>query len=114
MPLLPAYNERTDFDLEVTLLDRDGDPLVPTEAFFSIYDGTSAALVKDWTSMATFSALGVGIAEVSADDMDIVDDANAFEERVLTVQGTYGTAKEFAEEYRFRAKNLVVIPKAGP
>jgi hypothetical protein len=110
MPLLPTYNERTDFDIEVTLLDKDGDPLVPTTAFYSIHDVASNNLVKDWTEF-TVNAQGVGTIAVLAADLAIVEDANADEERILTVQGTYGASKEFAEEYRFKVKNLTVIPK---
>lgn len=110
MPLLPEYNERTDFDLEVTLTDKEGDPLSPTVAYYYIYDETNASQVKAWTEF-TVNGSGVGTIEVTAADTAIVTDSNDYEERVLTVQGTYGDSKEFSEEYRFRVKNLTSIPK---
>jgi hypothetical protein len=110
MPLLPVYNERTDFDLEVTLLDKDGDPLVPTETHYHIHDVESATTIKNWTAL-TIDGTGQGTIEVLAADQDIIDDANEYETRILTVSAVYGASKEFHEEYRYRLKNLVVVPR---
>jgi hypothetical protein len=111
MPLLPTYNERTDFDIDVTLVDADGNALVPDTAEYSIYDVTSATTIKDWTAFSV-NPSGVGTISVLAADLDIVDDTNEYEERVLTVRGDYGASKELAEEYRFQVKNLVKIPRS--
>jgi hypothetical protein len=110
MPLLPVYNERTDFDLEVSHLDADGNALVPTTSFYSIYDVASETDIRAWTAYAV-DGTGDATISVTADDTAIKANANAYEERVLTIQGTYGVDKEFAEEYRFRVKNLTKIPK---
>jgi hypothetical protein len=110
MPLLPTYNERTDFDLEVSHEDKDGNALTPTTSFYSIHDVASATDVRAWTAYAVDGA-GLGTISVTASDTAILTAANAYEERVLTIQGTYGVSKEFAEEYRFRVKNLTKIPK---
>lgn len=110
MPLLPTYNERTDFDLDVTHEDKDGNALTPTTSFYSIYDVASATDIRAWTAYAVDGA-GAATISVTAADTAIKSNANAYEERILTIQGTYGVAKEFAEEYRFRIKNLPKIPK---
>ena len=87
---------------------------MPTAARYHIYDRTNGANIKDWT-VFTVAGTGIGTIEVLADDLDITDDANDFEERVLTVQAEYGTNKEYHDEYEFRLKNLVVVPRvAGP
>jgi len=115
MPLLPIHNERSDFDLVVTLEDKEGDPLVPTKARYHIYDRTNEQAVKDWT-VFTVAGTGIGTVEVAAADLGIIDDANEYEERVVTIQAEYGASKEYHDEYAFLVKNLVVVPRvvAGP
>jgi hypothetical protein len=110
MPLLPIYNERTDFDLDVVLVDKDGDPLVPTAIEYSIHDVESDTTVKDWTAFV-IDHEGRGTIEVLAADLAIIDDESDYETRILTVSGTYGDAKEFHEAYAFRVKNLKSVPK---
>ena len=66
--------------------------------------------MRDWTALS-INAQGEGTISVIADDLEIVSDSNEFEERVLTLNATYSTTKEFNEEYHFKVKNLSAIPK---
>jgi hypothetical protein len=113
MPLFPTYNERTDFLLEITFVDTEGDPLVPGDCFYHIHDITNDAEVRAWKSL-TVAHTGKVTVPIEAEDLDIIDDANVAEDRVLTVHCTYSGTKEANEEYRFRVKNLVVVPKVVP
>jgi hypothetical protein len=105
-----TVNERTDFDIEVTLADKDGDPLVPTDAYYNVYDEASETVIRDWTAFSV-NHLGVATIHITNDDLDIVDDSNATEKRILTIHAIYSGGREVNEQYEFRVKNLVVIPK---
>jgi len=110
MALLPTYNERSDFELGVTLTDTDGDPLTPDTAHYSVYDTASEALLVDWTEFTVTA--GDGTIEVPTEATAIVTSSNNYETRVLTVALTYAGGKEHHEEYWFRVKNLQAIPRA--
>lgn len=114
MPLLPVFNERSDFDVQVTLKDADGVALASvTVAYYHLYDDTNGETVKDWTEF-TVAVTGIGTISLAADDLEIGDDSNDYEERILTIQAAYGgLGKKFHEEYRFRLKNLRVVPKVS-
>lgn len=110
MALLPTYNEGSDFELGVSLLDFDGDPLTPETAHWSVYDTATETLLVDWTEI-TITA-GAGTIEVPAAATAIVTAKNNdYETRVLTLALTYAGGKEHNEEYWFRVKNLRAIPR---
>jgi hypothetical protein len=109
MPLLPSYDERCSFDYTAEFVDDEGAALEPVTAQYSIYDRTNDTVVKDLTDFTIDTETGEATIEVLADDLAIIDDANAYEQRVLTTSLDMGGGKELHREYWFKVKNLVMI-----
>lgn len=109
MALLPLYNELSDFDLEMSCEDKDGNPLTPDTGYYCIWCDTNDQEVKAWTE---FSISGADITiEIDGANQAIITDANTYETKTITILAQYGSGKEYYDIYQYRVKNLSQAPK---
>src|SRR5678815_202403 len=104
---LIEVNERTSFPLQVSFLDENNDPVVPTSATYRIDDEASKTAILPVTN---FPSLATSVdLWITSDQNFIVKSRSKFEIRTVTVQYVYesdnGTTPATAE-YKYRVNNL--------
>jgi hypothetical protein len=89
MPI-DEVNERSTWFTTVSFTDENGDPVVPATATYRIDDVGSGQQVRDTTDIDPLETESQIMWEPS--DTEILDEANAYETRRMTVSWTYTTA----------------------
>lgn len=98
-----TINDRTTLVLTLTFRDEDDALVVPTAATYRVDDVLTGTTVKAKTSLT-------GLA--SSMELEITSAMNAaigeqtLQERVVTIEFDYGTARHGSDEYRYYVKNL--------
>ena len=106
MSVKSIYNELQTIYLYVSLIDQDGNPVVPTEVTYRVDDVASGQnIVPDTVIYPTASEFTIRIAP---DENYIVEQSNQFEERVVTVIAKYNTDQKTAE-FRYLLRNLQFV-----
>lgn len=87
----------------ITPKDADGDPVVPSTARYRIDDVKSGEAVRETESLSPSSSIEIVLTK---DDTTIVNEAEPYELRVITVTLDAGLDAERNEELYFRVRNL--------
>lgn len=104
--MVDTVNERTTSYVTVAFLDRAGAPSVPNSVTYSTRCKTTGVAIK--TNVSVTPAASVLIT-LDAADSTIQNQANATEDKLLTVRAVYGTGDECNSEYAWQVINLVGV-----
>lgn len=105
-----SVNERTTLVLLLSFLDEDSVPVVPAKAYYRVDDVLTEAEIVPSTEITGLAATKE--VEITSAQNSILSDV-AYEERIVTVEFTYGASRRGTEEYRFRVKNLYGVGDSG-
>ncbi len=99
-----TVNEQSTAFLTCRFLDKNGDPAVPNTITYRVDCLTTGTAIRASTPISSPAST----IEITLDSADtrIVTSTNPYEERVVTVEASYGGTDEVNEEFRFRVKNL--------
>nr|WP_297388304.1 hypothetical protein [uncultured Roseateles sp.] len=102
---MSVVNEHTTCYVSVSFRDRGGLPAVPASVTYRIDCATNGQQIKAWTAVDAAAEVSITIA---ATENAIIDDANAEEERHVTVIASYGVGAEdqVTAEHVYRVRNL--------
>jgi hypothetical protein len=104
MSSLTEVIERSAFRLDIIFEDEAGQIVAPQSARYRIDCETTRQPVLDWLPVEPIAG-AVSVA-VTADQNAILNDANLYEMRLLTVQANHGTPNQFVDRYRYLVKNV--------
>jgi hypothetical protein len=102
--LLISESSRQKF--RISFLDEAYQLFVPGSIRYRLDDQSDTSqltTVLDWQSVTPDSTVEITIP---ASANDILNDQNAYETRVLTVQSDYGTDNQLSEDLTYRVRNL--------
>lgn len=90
----------------ISFKDEDYQPFVPTTIRYRLDDKTDdiTTVVLDWQTVDTPDSRIEILIPSSANA--ILNDQNAYETRVLTIQSDYGTDNQLTEDETYRVRNL--------
>lgn len=100
---MEQVNEKSTAYLTVAFTDKDGVPAAPASATYRIDDATGAGAIRASTALGAGASVEITLTK---EDNAIVNAANRFETRVVTVIAVYGASDELRDEYRYQVKNL--------
>lgn len=104
---MDIVNEQTTYRIVAEFFGEDGAPMTPISGEYRIDDILSDSVIKDWTP---FTPVGPQhVITVAYGENAIVNTANDYEERVITVRAPYGQEKQATGEYRYKVRNLLKI-----
>jgi len=95
--------EGTTSYLTVDMLDKAGNPAVPTTVSYSIYCLTSKQSVRASTSLTPAAQIEITL---TPSDMAILNQANKIERKRVTVVASYGAGDGVNDEYDYQVDNL--------
>ena len=108
--MIDQINERTIKVINIDFDDEDGEPVIPTSATYRVDDIGSGKVIRAETEITSLSASKDIV--LTADDTCILDEANSFESRRVTVSWIYNTATspsvegKGTHEYLYSVLNL--------
>lgn len=105
---MDIVNELTTYRVVAEFMAEDGAPVVPSQSSYRLDDVLSDTQIIDDTNFTPSGSTHV--ITIPHASMNILDDGNDLEERVLTVIAPYGTAKQCTGEFRFKVRNLSKVP----
>jgi hypothetical protein len=105
--MVNEVNEGTTPTIRVSFFDKDGQPVAPAAGTYRIDDERSRRAIKAVTALPTLSYT-VDII-LGATDTRILNRANSYERRILTVQYDYGSGEHGNDQYTFSVKNLANV-----
>jgi hypothetical protein len=100
-----TLNEASTGYLNIALLDKNGDPAIPTTLSYSIQCLTNGQEVRASTALTPGTTAEI---TVTPSDNAIIDDSNAYETRRIIVTAVYGADDELVSYYDYTVKNLSV------
>jgi hypothetical protein len=104
MALLPqTVNDSSTAYLSVTFTDKTGVAVAPSTVNYTIHDVTSNTQVKASTSVSPSATVEITILP---SENAILDTAQNYEMRRVTVIAAYGGSDQVTDEYTYRVKNL--------
>ena len=111
-------NERATPITRVTFTDENGDPVIPTAAYYRIDDLGSLTEIRSDTEIQMASPASA-IADIrwTQSDTQILNQSRLIETRIMTVYWFYGSASpanQGTEEFIMHIKNLSGMPSASP
>lgn len=83
--------------------DEDLQQFTPGTVRYRVHDPDTDLELLEWTSVAPDGTVSIILP---ASINRIVDDSNAFETRVLTVQSDYDTDNQLSKHLEYRVENL--------
>lgn len=101
--MVDTVNERTTSYVTTTFLDRSGVPAVPNSVTYSTRCKTTGIAIKTNVSVTPASSV---VITLDAADSAIQNQANASEDKALTVRASYGSNDECNSEYLWTVMNL--------
>lgn len=102
---MDCVNEKTDYFVNVTFKDEDGNLVTPTKAYYNLYCETSETVILIETEIVSLDTTVEVI--VTADQNKIQNPKNNIEEKVMTVRFTYsGGSRQGTAEHRWSVLNL--------
>lgn len=89
----------------ISFKDEDYQPFLPTSVRYRLDDKTDdiTTVILDWQTVTPDYRVEITIPS-SANA--ILNDANSYETRVLTIQSDYGTDNQLSEDETYRVRNL--------
>lgn len=100
---LDTLNEGSTGYLTVAFTDKDGAAATPSTVSYRIDCMTNGQEVKDDTAVTPASSVKI---ELGAADNAIIDQANPFEKRIVTVTADYGVDDACVDEFIYAVKNM--------
>jgi hypothetical protein len=100
-----TVNENSTAYLTANLLDKNGDPAIPSGITYSIICLTNGTTVRAATAIAPGTSVEITLAR---SDNAIIDDTNDYEQRRVIIDATYGADDSLASYYDYLVKNLSV------
>lgn len=104
---LEVVNEGSTAYLTVTFLDKDGNQAAPTSITYRIDCLTTGTQVKGDTVVTPAAQVEITLG---ADDNAIQDQTNENEERLVTIEASYGASDGVKDSYRYILRNLKKVP----
>jgi hypothetical protein len=101
-----TISEQSRQKFAVSFKDEDYQPFVPTTIRYRLDDKTDdrTTVILDWTLVDIPDSRIEILIPSSANA--ILNDQNAYETRVLTIQSDYGTDNQLTEDETYRIRNL--------
>ena len=96
-------NEKSNMALTVSFFDDTGAAVVPDSATYRIDDLTSSTSILAPTALTPATVVTI---QITSAQNAILNSANQFEDRVITVEFVYATTKRGTDEYRYEVRNL--------
>ena len=88
--------------IRITLKNSDGDAVTPNAVQYKVDCETTQTMVLDWTALAASSTVDVIIpSALNA----IINDANPYETKRVTVIANYGTTERLSKRYLYDVWN---------
>lgn len=100
-----VVKEKSRAVLTVRFLNEAGRLAVPSAISYRIDCRTSGQMVRDWTAVTPGSVIQIGIP--SSENAILAGEAR--EERVVTIQATYGADDLVNDEYLYVVQNLQFV-----
>lgn len=100
------FREKETGNIELGFTDKDGEPITPDSATYTLYDRNTKAIINTRTNTSIPGLDATVDLELEPDDNVIIDDTLNVEEHVLFVQWVYNTNKQGKQELVFDVKNL--------
>ena len=97
-------NENRQAFITVRPVDRNGVLYTPTTARYRLDDHKTKQAIIAWTSIVTMSTSM--LITIPATSNTILNDSNAREKKVVTVETDFGTATANTEDYEYWLQNL--------
>ena len=94
--------------LVLTFKDHEMLEVIPETATYRIDDLISGTNIKAWTPF--FPAAATHEIVITSAENGLVNQANASEDRLVTVKWTYDTNKQGVKEYQYTLQNMRAIP----
>jgi len=95
--------------LEVFLLNKDGDPTIPSAVTYRIDCLTTGVVIRDTTEIIELgSMINITLEPV---DTTIVDQQNEKEERLITIEADSGPDGQINTEFRYDVINLYGVAR---
>ena len=110
MAIKPIVNERSTALVDVAFWDEDGVAATPSAASYRIDNASSGTAVLASTALTGLAPTMT--IEITPTQNAMGTATNPVEERVVTVDWTYGSARRGTDEYRYLLRNLGGIPLA--
>lgn len=88
--------------VRIRLVDADGDAISPTTLRFHLRCEATGTVLSDWTALAASPSVELTIPSALN---GIVNDANPFETKCLTVQADSGLPTQLSVRYRYNVWN---------
>jgi hypothetical protein len=101
-----TISEQSRQKFAISFKDEDYEPFVPSTVRYRLDDKTDdiTTVILDWQTVATPDSRIEILIPSSANA--ILNDLNAYETRVLTIQSDYGTDNQLTEDETYRIRNL--------
>lgn len=100
---MEQVNEKSTAYLTVSFKDKAGAPAAPASVTYRVDDATGNTAVRASTALGAAASIEITLTK---EDNAIVNAANRFETRVVTVIAVYGASDELRDEYRYQIRNL--------
>lgn len=95
--------ERSRASFRATFVAENDQVFTPTAVRYRV-DSQDGTVLVDWTSLTPASSITITVA---ASANRILNDANAAEVKIITIQSDYGTDNQMSEELQYQVVNLV-------
>jgi hypothetical protein len=105
---LAIVNELSSAQLTISFLDERGNAMTPVTVDYRIDCMTTERAILPWTSAGAPSST-MTITITSAQNA-IINEANGFETKMVTVRANYGETTEFTSQYAYQVENLPGLP----
>lgn len=99
---MDIVNERSRAGWRFIPEDEDLEPFTPDTMRWRLHDKDTGVELVAWTDVDPTDPQVI----VPADANRILDDSNAYETRILTVQSDYGTDNQLSNDREYRVVNL--------
>ncbi len=103
------FNEEETGNIILTFTDKDGKPITPDSATYTLYDQKTKAIINSRENTAIPGLDATVNLELVPDDNLIIDDTLDIEEHVIFVQWVYNIDKQGKQESVFNVINLEKI-----
>jgi ribulose kinase len=100
---MDVVNEKSSSDITVSFFDKTGTPAVPVSITYSTKCMTTGTAIK--TAIAVTPAAVITIS-LDALDSAIQNSMNSVENKLLTVQATYGIYDQCNDDYTWQVRNM--------
>lgn len=100
---MKQYNEQTSGQVTITFRDAAGALAAPASATYRIDCLTTGSVVRASTALGAGSSVTINLTST---DTAIVQTANQYEIKSITVVGIYGAGDQVTQDVQYAVKNL--------